>query len=389
MGGGVSVDQSSVSVDSAPSNIKPASKLVLGDKHWKEELRLYKLEPVIIMLEKLGCHTNEDVENLPNHMWNEIKLKLKLLDKRRFNKLREKFEIQQQINSAEVSREKSLSSNNSVSNSTPSNSDGTVTNRKKLIISIPSTTVQNDIDNEDFGVDMPVYPELSASYDVIVKQMVLIKDDLQHINNLMGCGKYVTVIPYCLTNGLIHSKQLLLERLERCKARRAVLEVAKAVERRRSLVGSPPKSIGGVTSPNNRSVGGVTPPSIRNTTGSGRNPTFFRSGSNSSRCLTPASPVSPADGAVTSMNTDTNGAVTSVNTGTNIPLKNRTLNKQESSVSLELSISVSVTVTRSQGTPAPPKTVTFEEGVKVSCGKGTATLMNYFNKSRLTRQSSF
>ena len=337
MGGGVSVDQSSVSA----SNAKTASKLVLGNKHWKDELRMYKLESVMIILERLGCRTNDDVANLPNHMWDEIKLKLKLLDQRRFNKLREKFISNQNVSTVDVS--------------TDSNYYFPVATNSRDSLTITSMTANGEDDDFDFGVDLPVYPENNASYDVIVKQMVLIKDDLQHINELMGCGKYVTVIPFCLRNGLMQSKQLLIERLERCKARRAVLEAAKVA----ALKNNPRSGAG----------------SPRKMSGSGRNSSNIRSRNNSSRCLSPV-------------------GTTSSNTGTTTPLKNRSLNREGSNVSISVEVSMTATTVSAMNAntitiATTPKSITFEDGVKLTSGNGTSTVVNYFNRVQLTRQNSF
>ena len=374
MGGGVSVDQGTSTAnqlnstippnaDETTANIKAACLAGLGDRHWKDELKLYKLESIIITLEQLGCRTNDDVLSLPNHMWNEIQLKLKLLDQKRFNHLREKFVVCQHVSgSSEALTTSSSSSSKPISANTAtfkfhnvsspiySNSFCSSNNANNN-----NSNTNNNNDNEDCGIDLPVYPENNASYDVIVKQMAFIKEDLQHITELMGCGKYVTVIPYCLRHGLIQSKQLLLERLERCKARRAVLE-ANRVASAKSNRSPTPRS--NVTSP-------------RKVMGSGRNSSYTRSSVNSSRCLSPAETM-----------------VSSSNTGTATPLKNRPLRRQNSNLSLTAECSITATST-SLSMPVNAKTVTFESNVKVTSGNGTSSVLNYCNRIKLTRQNSF
>ena len=99
MGGGVSVAQcANDCTDAIATNRKEIllKSNVVAEKHWKDELKLYKLDSIITMLENLGCRTNDDVIGLPNHIWNEIQLKLKLLDQNRLNKLRVKYSAEQQ-----------------------------------------------------------------------------------------------------------------------------------------------------------------------------------------------------------------------------------------------------------------------------------------------------
>ena len=373
MGASASVDKSSTIVDSdsnssrsdANSNENSASFSIKRkektEKHWRDELKLYNLESVILILEQLGCRTNDDVLSLPNHMWNEIQLKLKLLDQKRFNHLREKFVVCQHVSgSSEALTTSSSSSSKPISVNTATFkfhnvSSPIYSNSFCSSNNANNNNTNNNNDNEDCGIDLPVYPENNASYDVIVKQMAFIKEDLQHITELMGCGKYVTVIPYCLRHGLIQSKQLLLERLERCKARRAVLE-ANRVASAKSNRSPTPRS--NVTSP-------------RKVMGSGRNSSYTRSSVNSSRCLSPAETM-----------------VSSSNTGTATPLKNRPLRRQNSNLSLTAECSITATST-SLSMPVNAKTVTFESNVKVTSGNGTSSVLNYCNRIKLTRQNSF
>jgi len=207
----------------------------IGKKHWKSVLEAYKLTTVIQQLEDLGVVSNGDLLALPNNVWDEICLQLKFLEMKRFSMMKEQYCTEHPSydhsgdgrtpSSSARSSPAPYSSSCSGYSTTAGFSNSGISDAELAQSLSYNTDPRDDDADSDNGIDSPVYPEKYASYDEIVRQIVLLREDLAGIGDTLKEGFATGGIGsvYCRSM-LMLSRSLLQARLQRCRTRKVELE---------------------------------------------------------------------------------------------------------------------------------------------------------------------
>ena len=183
---------------------------------WKDDLTTGKLDFLIPEFEGISLSTDLEISGLTGNTdeWDKLKKSfverklLKMLDQKRFETFKNTFNAKAAAVTHDMRMKKQELEESAKSPGGGENSP------------IRRLTTPVDDDNYDNGKDEPVYPEDTANYETVVRQIKLIKDDLATIASLLADSSLTSYV----RNGMTASRALLMESFDRCKARKSSLE---------------------------------------------------------------------------------------------------------------------------------------------------------------------